>query len=148
MVRMMAISLVIFGCSDKKAAAPASQAAPSVPRASKAGPAPASTAPAAATVAVSALDLVKDYKTDSVSADDKYRNRVLLVTGTVGQVDKDTLGMDDPGFVIFTTAAGDASANVGAASKALKRGQKVTLRCTGKGFLADTAMLDSCAVAQ
>ena len=42
-------------------------------------------------VTVSAETLIKDYRENEVSADDKYRNKVLEVTGVVSQVKKESL---------------------------------------------------------
>ncbi|MBL7128096.1 MAG: hypothetical protein ISS16_03840 [Ignavibacteria bacterium] len=42
-------------------------------------------------VKVSAETLVKDYRENEVSADDKYKNKVLEVTGVVRQVKKESL---------------------------------------------------------
>jgi hypothetical protein len=42
-------------------------------------------------VLVSAETLVKDYRENEVSADDKYKNKILEVTGIVSQVQKEGL---------------------------------------------------------
>ncbi|MFC2092562.1 hypothetical protein ACFLSV_01555 [Bacteroidota bacterium] len=42
-------------------------------------------------VIISAETLIKDYRENEVSADDKYRNKVLEVTGVVSQVKKESL---------------------------------------------------------
>jgi len=42
-------------------------------------------------VKVSAEILIKDYRENEVSADDKYRNKILEVTGVVSQVKKEGL---------------------------------------------------------
>lgn len=146
LIAALVLSAVV-GCDESKgkAAKPATAAPskPAPPAQQAAAPPPAPGDP----IDVTAARLVLDYKRDEVGADDKYRNRVLLVTGTVGKVDQDTMGQDDQGFVLLNAPDGDVQADVGAASKRLKPGQKVTLRCTGGGFMADTALLDGCAVA-
>lgn len=153
MVKMLLISLVILGCNDKVAMPAQQEPAAAAPQPTtdpapveQPQPAPPLAPVAGAVVAVTALGLIKDYKADDIDADDKYRNRALLVTGKVSAVDKDTLGMDDPGIVMFETASGSVQAKVGAASKALKAGQHVKLKCTGDGFEADTALLVDCTV--
>ena len=42
-------------------------------------------------VKVSSETLIKDYRENEVSADDKYRNKILEVTGVVSQVKKESL---------------------------------------------------------
>ena len=42
-------------------------------------------------VIVTAETLIKDYRENEVSADDKYRNKILEVTGVVSQVKKESL---------------------------------------------------------
>lgn len=98
-------------------------------------------------IQVTTTQLLRDYKSDETAADDKYRNRTLLVTGTVGQVGKTIIGDDEPTFVILEKSPNEVQA-VGAPNwgEALKPGQTVTLRCTGKGFLLEMPILGDCTI--
>ena len=42
-------------------------------------------------VIISAETLIKDYRENEVSADDKYKNKIIEVTGVVSQVKKESL---------------------------------------------------------
>jgi hypothetical protein len=139
-VAAIAVAELAAGCKDKTNA-DVPQVTGSLSAATKPSAPPA---PAAA-LEVTSLDLAKDYKSDDIS-DDKYRNRSLRVRGEVGRAGKDILDQDDPVTVILTTLSGDVQANFVDAGKvkSLKSGQKVALRCTGKGAQLDTPILGDC----
>ena len=130
---------------DENKGSPAIKIAPTPEREQPAVVAPVS----GDAVEVTALQLVKDYKDDDISADDKYRNRQLRVTGKLSVVGRDVFDMEDPTVVRFVTAAGEVQARfVGAAPKSLKAGQLVVLLCTGAGYQMVMALLGGCAVEQ
>jgi hypothetical protein len=138
--------------SDERKPAAASAPSPTPAQPAKPevapAPAPAPAAPLPGALAVTADQLVKDYKSDDPSAaDDKYRNRILRVTGTLSLVRKDIMGYDDPNLVVFNTSPNEVSARFnGDAPASLKEGQTVTLRCTGKGMVMEMPLLADCAV--
>lgn len=126
---------------DEKAAAkkalaePSSKAAAPTPDARPALPTPT-------TIDASTRALLEDYKADAKRADGKYRNRVVVVTGVAAEVNTDSLGMGDsvPGNVLLKTMIGEIQANAGSAASSLKRGQQVTLRCMGRGYVEEIEM--------
>jgi hypothetical protein len=102
--------------------------------------------PAPGEVHVTALELVKDYKADDISADDKYRNRTLHVTGVAAKVGRDAFDYaDEPNMALLTTKSGDVIVHLVGAVKLLKNGKQATL-CSGGGFLMEMPSLDGCAV--
>jgi len=97
---------------------------------------------------VSASELYADYEANGVAADDKYKGKVLLVTGEVNTIDRDIME------TIYVTLQGDeyfgdvqcffAEDHVSAASQ-LTKGQTITVkgRCDGKLM---NVMLEGCVI--
>ena len=90
---------------------------------------------APAAVKLSARDLSAAYTTDRAGADDRYRGRVIEISGVVKNL--------QPGATVLTLAAGDegqiveASLHADAASAVLRTladGQRATLKCFCEGF--------------
>ncbi len=90
---------------------------------------------APAAVKLSARDLSAAYTTDRAGADDRYRGRVIKISGVVKNL--------QPGATVLTLAAGDegqiveASLHADAASAVLRTladGQRATLKCFCEGF--------------
>ncbi len=90
-------------------------------------------------IQVSALDLYTAYNANEVAADDKFKGRLLAVTGPVGRVGKDlranpyvTLQAGDDPFQVVTAYFGkDKDADL---SK-LQKGETVRITCRGGGVL-------------
>jgi hypothetical protein len=107
----------------------------------------ASCAQALAPVAVTALQLWKDYDDNEVAADGKYRGHALDVSGKVARIDKD---MFDHTVVrlVGNRSIGTVDAVLGAgqdqAAGALRKGQQVTVHCAGKGRSVGDPQLDGC----
>jgi tRNA_anti-like len=88
-------------------------------------------------VTVTAKELYDDYRTNALSADTKYKDKVVQVTGTVHRVEKDNfrrvaVELETEGdAVIRCDFPRDAAAQV----EKLKNEQKVTIRgrCKGRG---------------
>ena len=88
-------------------------------------------------VAVTAKELYDDYRKNSLTADSKYKNKVVEITGAVDRVDKDRFGRaavefkTDGDSVVRCEFPRDAVAPL----EKLKTGQQVSIRgrCTGLG---------------
>jgi len=97
-------------------------------------------------VDVSAKQLYADYEANEVSADDKYKGKVLRVSGTVLSIGKDVL---DTPYVEFAT--GDTVLGVQCMFDepgvlgSLKKGQKLTVRGKGDGKMGNV-LLRGCMV--
>jgi len=105
----------------------------------------ASEAPA---MTVSASQLYADYEANGVAADEKYKGKVLLVTGKVNSIDRDIME------TIYVTLQGDeyfgdvqcffAEDHVSTASQ-LSKGQTVTVKGKCEGKLMNV-MLKGCVI--
>jgi MFS superfamily sulfate permease-like transporter len=98
-------------------------------------------------VSVSSDQLEKDYRANEVSADDKYRGKVLRVSGSVQEIRKDI--MNDPYVVLWTTkrfngvhARFDADQNGQLARISI--GNKITVRCRGNNVVMGSPQLKDC----
>jgi len=97
-------------------------------------------------VTVTAKQLYDDYRTNLLSADSKYKNKVLEITAPVDRVDKDRFGRaavelkTDSDGVVRCDFPRDAIAQL----EKLKTGQQVTIRgrCTGRGKKDEIKMED------
>jgi len=88
-------------------------------------------------IQVSATQLYADYEANEIAADQKYKGKVLVVSGTIGDIAKDIA--DD----IYVTLKGDdvigdvqcffSEAHTSTAAQ-LQKGQKITVKgkCDGK----------------
>lgn len=123
-------------------AAPTTEPAPPPPM-----PTPEPMASPAADVSVSAEQLRRDYEANEVSADDKYRNKMLTVTGIVTAVKKDPF--DQPYVVLATsnmfegvharfTPEGDSDL------RSFLRGDKIVVRCVGNNVTIGSPQLKNC----
>lgn len=97
---------------------------------------------------VTADELQRAYDANEVAADQKYRNKKLLVRGTVDSINR---SIGDSHFV--TLRGGSNMFNHPNAKMAdghtsylaqLAKGQKVVLACDGEGMLIGSAMLSDC----
>jgi hypothetical protein len=99
-------------------------------------------------VEISASQLYADYESNGVAADQKYKGKVLLVSGTVNNIDRDITDN------IYVTLKGDeyfgdiqcffAEDHVNTASQ-LSKGQQITVKgkCDGKMM---NVMLKGCVI--
>jgi hypothetical protein len=126
-----------FGLGRARAAAPSAEAwSPFVVAARD---------PAHATL--TAAELWGLYNLDDGKADARFKNKVVSVTGTVADVRRDYSGE-----IILRLATGDSLETVRATivnhddtgRSIPARGQLVSLRCTGRGKLIGSPVLDSC----
>jgi tRNA_anti-like len=113
-----------------------------------AAPAAQATAPKQAPIQVLATTLFEAYAANEVSADDKYRGRVLIVDGTVESIDKDF--RDD----IVVRLAGDRFSTVDAylmdddkpLAAGLTKGQSLRIFCVGFGRSVGSPILKACRI--
>jgi hypothetical protein len=96
-------------------------------------------------VGVSAKWLFTDYQENEIAADARYRGKPLRVVGKITRIGKDVL---DTPFVELATANQFEGVHASFPSedplRALKKGQQVALRCTGKGLTMGSPMLSDC----
>ena len=97
---------------------------------------------------VSASQLYSDYEANGVAADEKYKNKILKVTGTVNTIDKDIM---DQIYVTLngSNVIGDVqcffSDDYVSDASQLQKGQKITVvgKCDGKLM---NVMLKGCSI--
>lgn len=93
-------------------------------------------------IATTASKLVADYKANEVAADEKYKNRLLVVTGSVASIGKDI--MDNPYVTLSSGEQYDFRSvqctfdddHIAKASK-LKKGMKISVTGTCKGLMGN-----------
>lgn len=98
---------------------------------------------------VTARELEKAYAENEVAADERYRGKVLRVSGVIDQISKDALGemvvmLRSPNVMGGVHCTFDDKQKSQVAS--LKKGQKVTLRGRGTGVALGAPTLSSCSV--
>jgi len=95
-----------------------------------------------------ASDLARDYNDNTVAADQKYKGKKYKVSGAVVDISTDFLGKPyitlRGGVNEFMEPQFSFVRGQDKALAALKRGDRVTLICTGSGDVAKTAMSESC----
>jgi len=98
---------------------------------------------------VNATDLWAAYTRDRVATDRLYRDRSMLVTGTIRSVDRNfegdmviRLATPDPLETVNATLA----TRTDPAVSGLTKGQSVSLLCVGRGGLMGAPLLGSCFV--
>lgn len=99
-------------------------------------------------VSVTASKLFSDYDSNEVSADMKYKGKLLSVSGTVQSIDKDAfdhivIHLRSSNEFMPVLAYLDSSHEALAAS--LSKGQKVSWTCEGSGRLIGSPILKDCA---
>jgi hypothetical protein len=98
-------------------------------------------------IRLSAIELWDVYHANEVAADNQYKDRLLLVDGTVKSIDKDfmdniVLHLRSRNEFMGTMAKVEDSEKSRAA--ALRKGQKVALECRGDGMVMGSPSLRSC----
>jgi len=100
-------------------------------------------------VTVEASELWRAYNRGALEADRRFKDRPLLVTGTVRSVERDFEGR-----MVIRFNTGDALEAVNArmalrndsAALAIVKGRRASLACIGKGALIGAPLLGDCAV--
>ena len=98
-------------------------------------------------VSVSAEELRTDYKANEVSADERYRGRVLLVAGTVRAIRKSIF--DEPYVEIATSNDFENVAAHFSHAGSLARlapGDRITVRCIGNNVVLGSPQLKDCVI--
>lgn len=119
-------------------------------------------------IRVSSTTLAKDYRSNEVTADQKYKGKFLFVSGTVDSISKDVAGnivvglRTDNQFMPTNARFENAvalidglegtgsktvtlkTATVVEAVSSIKRGSKVSLSCIGAGYFITSAQLSAC----
>jgi tRNA_anti-like len=113
-------------------------------------PSPVALAPRAVTSGdlISATDLWGLYNIDASRADARFKNKSVSVTGVVADVRREFAG-----GIVLRLVAGESFETVRAIvvnrdyapTSAPVRGQTVSLRCTGRGALIGSPLLEGCA---
>ena len=105
--------------------------------------------PATSAIPVTAGQLFTDYQGNEVAADNKYKDKALLVSGTVQSIDKDF--MDD--IIVSLTTANmfmPVRANLDDSEKSkaasLSKGQTIKVLCTGGGMVIGNPQLRDCTI--
>jgi len=109
--------------------------------------APAAAPAPAQALAVSAVDLWREYDANEVAADDSYKGRKLAVTGTVASIDKGPFGgitvrLTTPNQFQSAMASMEDSETRAAAS--LSKRTRVTVVCDGGGMIMGSPVLRDC----
>jgi hypothetical protein len=97
---------------------------------------------------ISATDLWGLYNIDAAHADARFKNKSVAVTGVIADVRREFAGA-----IVLRLVAGESFETVRAVvvnhdyapSSMPVRGQTVSLRCTGRGALIGSPLLDACA---
>lgn len=103
--------------------------------------------PEEATIPVSAIQLWNAYQQNEVSADNKYKGRKLAVTGSVSGIKKDVL---DDVYITFSSpnpflgVMASLHSSIEGQSASFRKGQKITLLCSGSGMILGSPMLSDC----
>lgn len=100
-------------------------------------------------VPVSATQLFADYQGNEVSADDKYKGKKLLVSGSIASVDKDFTGSiivrlrtSNQFMPVDATLEDSEKAKAGK----LTKGESTTVRCEGNGMVLGRPQLGDCTI--
>ena len=106
-------------------------------------------APTETAIPVTAQEIFEAYDNNEMGADQQYKGKALLVSGTVSGISSDF--MDDAQVQLATSnefmdvmASGDEAFNSAAAT--LSKGQQITMLCQGGGEVIGSPMLSDCVI--
>ena len=112
-----------------------------------------STSKKALPIRVSVAKITSDYEANEVAADDKYKDKIVEITGFVKSIQEASLGEMD---VLMGPLVGgkseveDVQAFFGTTFKSklvrLKRGQKITIHCKVSGLMLDIVVANDCRI--
>lgn len=102
-------------------------------------------------VEVSANDLLKAYKDNEIAANNKFKDKSVLVSGTLksigaGITDKPLLTLKAGGEFEFNEPQATLAESDEAKAASLSKGQKIKLLCIGNSEVAGTPMLKDCVI--
>ena len=96
------------------------------------------------------IEIERDYDANTVSADQKYKGKRFIVNGKINSINTDIT--NSPYVEMATTGFLGAQAHFKSGQEntiaALKKGQQISLECTGKGDIGKVPMLDDCVFVQ
>ncbi len=103
-----------------------------------------------ADIKISAVKLYKDYKANEVAADEKYKGKILEVTGTIDEISV-TLGTIFVSLLVdeygLETVKGMFSDKYKSKIAELKKGQKITIKGVCDGLTLGIAVsLNNCVI--
>ncbi len=140
-------ALIVIGMfvgEKKEAGSPSSS---STSNASSSGNETAEVKPTEPALAVTASELFKAYNANEVAADQKYKGKALLVSGSVQSIDKDFMDK----IVVKLSTANEfmpVHAQLGKEHEQLaaqlSKGAKVKWTCTGGGLIVGSPILRDC----
>ncbi|ADG61221.1 hypothetical protein D6D94_01120 [Moraxella catarrhalis] len=104
-------------------------------------------APAEPPMMVSATEIASDYDDNEVAADQKYKGKMLEVSGNVARIDS---GVGDKAIVQlvgkneFQTVSAQGNNDFTQYATTLKKGQDIVLVCKGDGEVIGSPQLKNC----
>lgn len=98
---------------------------------------------------ITSVQLVREYKSNEIAADQKYKGKEIIITGTVTDISKSVTGLarltlEGTGFLENIFADLERGQTDSAAS--LRKGGKVSLMCTVKGMALGNVVADDCSL--
>lgn len=97
-----------------------------------------------------ARELAKMYEENTVSADNKFKDKRFEIAGTVTNISTDFMGSAvielRGGLNQFMEPHAELADSEKQKAASLKKGQKISLICTGAGDIGKTPMLDDCLI--
>lgn len=107
--------------------------------------------PSAPPVVVTAKQLFADYKANEIAADEKYKDKNLLVSGPIQSIDKDAfntmqvkLGVGDQfGFESVMASLDDSQKSK---AMSLQKGKPIAVLCQGGTMIIGTPTLKDCVI--
>lgn len=93
-----------------------------------------------AAAGISAIRLFSDYEENEISADDKYKGKVIRVSGKVAKIGKDILDTPYVEFAATAVFGVQCMFDDAGALTSLKKGQELTVRCKGDGKLGNVIL--------
>lgn len=138
---VLAVSLTVFlACAEENSSSSSSG--------SSSSSAPMSESEKDEAVKVTAVKMMDDYNENGVSADSKYKGKLVEVTGTVDDISKDILGelyvtllTDEMMFSVQCYFKKDHTESL----STLKKGQGVVIRGKGAGAMGNV-MMEKCEI--
>lgn len=108
-------------------------------------------APAAPPVEVTANDLLKAYKDNEIAANNKFKDKSILVSATLKSIgadfsDKPLLTLQAGGEFEFNEPQATLAESDETKAASLSKGQKIKLLCIGNSEVAGTPMLKDCVI--
>ncbi|WP_151821030.1 OB-fold protein [Acinetobacter seifertii] len=108
-------------------------------------------APPVPPVEVSANDLLKAYKDNEIAANNKFKDKSVLVSGTLKSIgadfsDKPLLTLKAGGEFEFNEPQATLAESDEPKAASLSKGQKIKLLCIGNSEVAGTPMLKDCVI--